>query len=236
VKALIATYAGDANFNGSVSFPATAHTVNLASLVNTTTTITSDLPDPSAVGEVVTIHYSVAAVDPESGTPTGNVTVSDGTQSCTGTVEAGSCTIAFATPGLKALTATYAGDVNFNGSISSPATTHMVNRFNIIYLGLICLAIYLILGIVGIILVIILGKKRRKGKNHPPSHPQEEPPCHPVDDPPCHPEDDCHPENDHHPKDDHHPVDDLHPVDDPPWFSDQDPPIHPGVGWSEEHK
>ena len=41
------------------------------------------------MGQAVTVNYSVAVNAPGSGTPTGNVTVSDGTQSCTGTVAAG---------------------------------------------------------------------------------------------------------------------------------------------------
>ena len=123
-KSLTATYAGDANFNGSTSTPATPHTVNKA---DTTTTISSDLPDPSAVGEAVTINYSAAAVAPGAGTPTGNVTVSDGADSCTGTVAAGTCSITFTTPGVKSLAASYAGDVNFNGSVSTPPTDHTVN-------------------------------------------------------------------------------------------------------------
>ncbi len=127
VKNLTAAYAGNVNFNGSVSTPATTHTVTPA---NTTTTITSDSPDPSVVGQPVIVNFSVTVTAPGSGTPTGNVTVSDGTQSCTGTVAAGSCSIAFAAPGVKTLTATYAGGTNFNGSASSPATTHTVNIAN----------------------------------------------------------------------------------------------------------
>ncbi len=122
-KTLAATYAGDANFNGSASAGA-AHTVNKA---DTTTTITSDTPDPSVVGQSVTVAYSVAVTAPGSGTPTGNVTVSDGTVSCTGTVAAGQCTLTPTSAGAKTLTATYAGDANFNGSASAGAA-HTVNK------------------------------------------------------------------------------------------------------------
>jgi CSLREA domain-containing protein len=122
-KSLTATYAGDANYNGSTS-ASVSHQVNKA---NTATTITSDLPDPSTVGQVVTVQYSVVAVAPGAGTPTGNVTVSDGTDSCTGTVAAGQCTITLTTPGSRPLTATYAGDSNFNGSTSASAP-HTVNK------------------------------------------------------------------------------------------------------------
>jgi LPXTG-site transpeptidase (sortase) family protein len=122
-KNLTATYVGDANFNGSTSASA-AHTVNHA---GTTTTITSDTPDPSVVGQSVVINYSVSVTAPGAGTPTGNVTVSDGTNSCTGTVAAGTCSIPFTNPGTTSLTATYAGDANFNGSTSA-SDSHTVNK------------------------------------------------------------------------------------------------------------
>ena len=48
-KTVTATYGGDSNFNGSAS-SGVSHTVNKAA---TTTTISSDLPDPSVVGETV---------------------------------------------------------------------------------------------------------------------------------------------------------------------------------------
>jgi CSLREA domain-containing protein len=114
-KSLIATYAGDSNFTGSTS-AAEPHQVDKA---DTTTTITSDNPDPSLVGDAVTVQYSVAPVAPGAGTPTGNVTVSDGTISCTGTVAAGQCSLTFTSTGAKSLTAIYAGDSNFNGSTSA---------------------------------------------------------------------------------------------------------------------
>jgi LPXTG-site transpeptidase (sortase) family protein len=121
-RTLTASYAGNSSFDGSVS-AGVSHTVDQA---GTTTTITSDAPDPSTVGQAVTVNYIVAVVAPGTGTPTGTVTVSDGTQSCTGTVAAGTCTITFSSAGSKTLTATYAGDANFGGS-TSPAEGHMVN-------------------------------------------------------------------------------------------------------------
>ena len=124
-KTLTATYAGDANFNGSGSVSGVAHAVNKAS---TTTTITSDLPDPSVAGQSVTINYSVAVTAPGHGTPTGNVTISDGLLSCTGSAAAGSCSITFTSPGTKNLTASYAGDTSFIGSASTPATAHNVTK------------------------------------------------------------------------------------------------------------
>ena len=118
-----ATYAGNTTFGGSSS-TTVPHTINAAS---TSTIITSDAPDPSVVGETVTIQYSVAPVVPGDGIPTGNVTASDGTDSCTGTVAAGSCDITFTSPGTKSIQATYAGDTGFLTSTST-ARMHAVYR------------------------------------------------------------------------------------------------------------
>ena len=124
-KTLTATYGGDADFNGSADTE--AHQVNAA---DTTTTITTDLPDPSVVGQPVTITYSVSVNAPGAGSPTGTVTITDAdsAQTCSASVATGSCQIAFAAAGTHNLTATYGGDANFNGSASTPATVHVVNK------------------------------------------------------------------------------------------------------------
>ena len=118
---VIACYDGSAGFAASQA--TLTQTVNKAA---TTTTISSDTPDPSSVGQAVTVNYAVAVTLPGAGTPTGNVTVSDGTDSCTGTVAAGTCSITLNTAGARTLTATYAGDGNFTGSTSAGAA-HAVN-------------------------------------------------------------------------------------------------------------
>ena len=107
-RSLTATYSGDANYVGSVS-PGVSHTVTPAT---TTTTILSDSPDPSVAGQAVTVGFSVTSA---GGTPTGNVTVSDGTVSCIGTVAIPNCSLTFTTAGARTLTATYAGDVELRG-------------------------------------------------------------------------------------------------------------------------
>ena len=114
-KTLTATYNGDTNFNTGTS-AGVAHTVSKA---NTTTTINSNSPNPSIQNAPVTVTYSVAVTSPGAGTLTGNVTVSDGVSSCTGTVAAGSCMITLTTSGARTLTATYNSDANFNGSTSA---------------------------------------------------------------------------------------------------------------------
>jgi PKD repeat protein len=78
--------------------------------ISTSTTITSDLPDPSVTGTTFTVGFQVTSGGP---TPTGSVavTVSGGTLSCTGTLQggAGSCQLTLNVVGVSTLTATYAG-------------------------------------------------------------------------------------------------------------------------------
>ncbi|HEX8071763.1 MAG TPA: Ig-like domain repeat protein [Pyrinomonadaceae bacterium] len=127
----VATYQGDANYNASpASSPATAHTVNKA---DTTASVTGDTPDPSVPGQSFTVTYSVAVTAPGSNSPTaptGNVMVTDGVDSCTGTVAAGQCTLTLNTVGNRTLTATYQGDSNFNASPASAGVSHTVSKIN----------------------------------------------------------------------------------------------------------
>jgi Ca2+-binding RTX toxin-like protein len=111
---LMATYAGDSNY-GSSGSSGQEHTVDAAA---TTTTITSAVPNPSTQGHAVTVSYTVAVDSPGAGTPTGSVSVSDGADSCVGTVAAGKCSITLTTSGKRTLVATYGGDANFLGSVS----------------------------------------------------------------------------------------------------------------------
>ncbi len=122
-RTVTATYPGDANFSASNSFVTLPVTVNKA---DTVTTISSNSPNPSLAGQGVTVRYSVAAKAPGSGTPTGTVTISDGVNSVSGTVLAGEAVLILDSSGNRTLTATYAGDTNFNGSTSS-GVTHTVN-------------------------------------------------------------------------------------------------------------
>jgi alpha-tubulin suppressor-like RCC1 family protein len=91
---------------------------------DTTTTIISDSPDPSVVGQAYTVQWTVAVVAPGSGTPTGTVTVSGGS-GCSAAVAAGQCDVTSTSVGAKTLIATYSGDSNFNGSVSA-AEAHTV--------------------------------------------------------------------------------------------------------------
>ncbi len=113
---ITAEYGGDANFNGSTS----ALLNQVVNKANTTTTITSDSPDPSTVGGSYTVNWSVTVNAPGAGTPTGTVTVNDGNgNNCSASVGAGSCSLTSTSVGAKILTATYSGDSNFNGSFGT---------------------------------------------------------------------------------------------------------------------
>jgi hypothetical protein len=91
------------------------------------TTITTHAPSPSNVGQAVVVSASVA---PQfTGLPTGTITISASTgESCVGALSAGvaSCSITFATAGTRTLAATYGGDLNFAGSVSTGVAQSVV--------------------------------------------------------------------------------------------------------------
>lgn len=116
--AITATYSGDPNFLGSTS-ASVNHTVNKA---NTAIAITGDSPDPSLVGEAVTVSWNLTSA---SNVPiSGNVTITmNGGDLATCTAPAslgtGSCQLAAPAPtvnGSRTITASYTGDLNYNGS------------------------------------------------------------------------------------------------------------------------
>ncbi len=113
---ITAVYNGDTNFSASAVSNTITQVVNKAA---TTATINSNTPNPSIVNTAVTVTYSVAVTSPGAGTPTGTITISDGVNSCMGTVAAGSCMITLTTTGARTLTATYNSDANFNASTST---------------------------------------------------------------------------------------------------------------------
>jgi hypothetical protein len=110
--------------NGAVTF---ADTIGIGTILNddgqvTTTTILSDDPDPSAIGQGYEVVLRVVGA---VATPAGTVTVSDGSASCTLTLAPslpantarGQCTLTSTSAGQKTLTATYVPSSNqFNAS------------------------------------------------------------------------------------------------------------------------
>ena len=120
---LTAVYSGDGINSGSTSAPLT-QVVNKAA---TTSTLSAHTPNPSLVGAPIAVTASVAVTPPGTGTPTGTITVSDGTANCLITLPATSCNLVPSSVGAKTLTASYAGDANFNGS-TSPGVAHTVNK------------------------------------------------------------------------------------------------------------
>jgi uncharacterized repeat protein (TIGR01451 family) len=117
---------GDTSFEGDETF-----SLNITGVINatptspggigtiedddqqpTTTTIVSNLPDPSLVGQAYTVSVSVSA---QSLSPLGTVMVSDGTDSCgpislspgTAPDSSGSCELTSSSAGAKLLTASY---------------------------------------------------------------------------------------------------------------------------------
>ncbi|MFO1495898.1 MAG: Calx-beta domain-containing protein [Lysobacterales bacterium] len=138
------TINGDTTFEGNESF-----SLNLTAISNatpgtlsgtgtiveddqepTTTTITSDLPDPSVVGQSYLVTVTVTA---QSTSPVGSVSISDGSASCTATLSAttapnssGSCSLSSTTAGAKTLTASYTASSSAYGN-SSGTAGHQVN-------------------------------------------------------------------------------------------------------------
>lgn len=115
-KAITGSYQpGACNFDPSAA-PLFTHPVNRASTI---TTITGQSPNPSNVGQPVTVSFAVAVAAPGAGTPTGSVTVSDGIDVCQATLPATSCQLSFKTEGTRNLSVSYGGDPDFNASATA---------------------------------------------------------------------------------------------------------------------
>ena len=116
---LTASWAADNNYLDASAMQSTT-----ASLANTSITITSHTPSPSVVGQPVTVIFAVTG----NGTPTGNVTVSDGGgDTCSATVGTAQCVLVIANAGNKSLVASYAGDGNFSASTSAGVAQSIVD-------------------------------------------------------------------------------------------------------------
>jgi hypothetical protein len=93
----------------------------------TQTTITTDLSSHTVTGQSYNVAFTVTVQAPGSGTPTGNVTVSDGSQMCSAMIAVGHCTLISTTAGTKSVVAVYAGDGDFLTS-TSLGVTHVVDK------------------------------------------------------------------------------------------------------------
>jgi VCBS repeat-containing protein len=95
---------------------------------NTSLIVSSDLPDPSVIGESVTVQWTLAPTGSGSGTPTGTVSVTaSGSAGCSAaaTFGTGSCDLVFTTNGNSTIAASYPGDANFN--VSTDTEGHVVH-------------------------------------------------------------------------------------------------------------
>src|SRR5439155_1543212 len=81
-------------------------------------------PEPSNFRQPYSIPFVVTPLPDGGRTPTGTVTVSDGTESCSATVTAATCNLTSSSAGPKTITATYSGDATF--AASSASTFHAV--------------------------------------------------------------------------------------------------------------
>jgi hypothetical protein len=117
VHNILVVYGGDSTYSGSLA--SLSQTVNGA---ETTTSLTSSA-NPSPSGQSVTFTVTVAAVDPSAGTPTGTVSLYDGTtflgtatlSVINGQVQATFTTAALAL-GKHEIIAIYSGDSTFADS------------------------------------------------------------------------------------------------------------------------
>jgi hypothetical protein len=115
----------EVGFTPSDTIDYTSATDTVALTVNeaaSTTVINSSSPNPSSVGQAVTVNFTVSGA---TGTPTGSVTVTASTgETCTGALTSGtgSCQLTFTATGSHKLTAVYASDGNFKSSTSAKVT------------------------------------------------------------------------------------------------------------------
>lgn len=120
-RSLTARFFGIGGFDYSEG--SASHTVQLPPQA-TTTTITARSPLTTVVGQPYQVSVAVTAI---GATPTGSVTVSEGAQSCSGTLAGGSmsCTLSSLSAGLRSVSASYQPSGNFLAS--SGSVNHVVS-------------------------------------------------------------------------------------------------------------
>jgi hypothetical protein len=126
IHSITASYGGDTTFGGSSSSPALSQVVGQAP----TSTAVASSANPSGVSQAVTFTATVTVLAPGTGIPTGTVSFLDGsTLIGSGALNGSGAATAqetITTAGTHSITASYAGDRNFNGSTFS-AFTQTVN-------------------------------------------------------------------------------------------------------------
>jgi autotransporter-associated beta strand protein len=119
---ITATYSGDANYSASTSTAVS----QVVSQAGTTTTLATS-PNPSTVGQAVTLTASVVSLSTTAGvSPTGTVQFFNGSTSL-GTAPVNGSGVATLTTtalplGTLSITATYSGDANFTASTAAAAS------------------------------------------------------------------------------------------------------------------
>jgi protocatechuate 3,4-dioxygenase beta subunit len=104
-----------ATVNGTLSLSQTASiTVNPAP-----TTVTFNPPGAATAGVAFSVTATVAPNSPSGGTPTGTITVGDGTDQCAISLPATSCLLTLNATGSVLVTASYGGDANYQASSKS---------------------------------------------------------------------------------------------------------------------
>ena len=111
-------YYGDANYNPSAAYMTGGFLIVNKAGTGVSITNAAALGSMTSVGQAYAVTWSISVIAPGAGTPTGNVTVSDGTDTCFANVSSGTCLLTSTTSGAKTITATYEGDLNFSSSTS----------------------------------------------------------------------------------------------------------------------
>jgi hypothetical protein len=119
---ITAVYSGNSSFNFSLS-----GTITLVISATATTTTIGAQPNPSFVGQAVTFSATVSVVAPGTGTPTGSVSFTDGSNNNaplgSATLTGGMASIQSSSlaAGTHSVTATYTPDtINYTGSTATP--------------------------------------------------------------------------------------------------------------------
>jgi hypothetical protein len=114
-RTLTASYQPTGNF--SASSDNASHPVARA---NTSVSVLSDAPDPSAHAQLVSVGWRVDALAPSTSTPVGTVSVAGGNgELCSAQVAAGGCSLRLFGAGARSLQVSYLGNDDFNASQAS---------------------------------------------------------------------------------------------------------------------